>query len=168
MGFTDTPQQEDIKDIYPPGTAFLVKKAWIEGVVPTQFGNRTLGKVEIAAADAPDQGREFSVWGSLAEQIQAAEEGEFPMLCTLVQESRRWLFKPATTENTAAPGTTPPPAAKRHDPAPHVDANAEGVKNPVPPPAPPGPAPTGDAATPNPVPQPGQPVGASNPDALPF
>jgi hypothetical protein len=97
MGISDAPQTLNLVDVYPEGTPFRVIKAWVEGLVKTQYGDRMMAKVLVEAAP-DDQGeragspQEFSVWGSLCEQVQQQDEDELPALLTLKKDGKRWLF----------------------------------------------------------------------------
>lgn len=143
MGLTDAPQQVSLTDVYPPGTAFTVVKAWIEGQVETQFGKRTMGKVLVTPAGGGEE-TEFAVWGSLAQQVQQVEEGDLPMTCQVAKDGQRWLFAEPPA-GTVAPGgepTQPPPADQRADAGDHVDPGAPSdPPNPAPAPGQPGPEP---------------------------
>jgi hypothetical protein len=93
MSITDSPVQKNLTDVFPPGTPFVIQSAWIEGVVKTQFGDRTMGKVLVSAAEGGTP-QEFPAWGSLCEQIQQVDEGELPGTFTIVKDGKRYLFAP--------------------------------------------------------------------------
>jgi hypothetical protein len=139
VSLTDRPQQVNLQDVYPAGTPFKIIQAWIEGVVPTEYGDRLMGKIVAEPLDGGDP-HEFAVWGSLAQQVQQLEDGELPMVVNVVKDGRRWLFQqPKGGAVAQAPlGDQPPPADAHHDPAPHVDpAAAADPPNPAPPANPP-------------------------------
>ncbi len=104
MPLTDAPKQINLQDIYPPGTPFTITNAWVEGVVPTQYGNRTMAKVMAEPIGAaPGQSvTEYAVWGSLCEQVQGADAGEFPLTVTIVKDGKRFLFKGVDAQQLAA------------------------------------------------------------------
>jgi hypothetical protein len=104
MGLTDAPQQVNLLDIYPEGTPFVVTAAWVEGVVPTQYGDRTMGKIIAHPVDAPaGSSQEFAVWGSLCEQVQSVSPDELPLTVTVKKEGKRYLFQPAEGSSEPAP-----------------------------------------------------------------
>lgn len=124
MGLTDAPVQVNITDIYPEGTPFVVTQAWVEGVVKTQYGDRTMAKVVVEPIGAAaGSAQEFSVWGSLCEQVQSVDPTELPMTVSIVKDGKRFLFQVAeaapgapTTDEAAlgvapGPGEGAPPAA---------------------------------------------------------
>jgi hypothetical protein len=112
MGLTDTPQQVNITDIYPEGTPFNVTRAWVEGVVKTQYGDRTMGKVVAEPiGGGPGSAQEFSVWGSLCEQVQSVDESELPMTVSIVKDGKRFLFQAAETVELAPGEPTAPEQA---------------------------------------------------------
>ncbi len=117
MGITDAPVQVNLTDIYPDGTPFLVESAWVEGVVKTQYGDRTMAKIIAKPCDgggvATGQGQEFAVWGSLCEQVQQLEEGDLPAVLKVVKDGKRWLFKATGTApaQPAAGAATPDESA---------------------------------------------------------
>jgi len=93
MSLTDAPKQVNITDIYPEGTPFVVTQAWIEGVVKTQYGDRTMAKVMVEPIGAAaGQAAEYSVWGSLCEQVQSVDPAELPMTVTIRKDGKRYLF----------------------------------------------------------------------------
>lgn len=98
MGITDVPKQVNLTDVYPEGTPFLCTSAWVEGVVKTQYGDRTMAKILAEdykpGEESGGQGREFAVWGSLCEQVQQLDDGELPMVLAVVKDGKRWLFTP--------------------------------------------------------------------------
>jgi hypothetical protein len=111
MGLTDPPVTKNLTDVYPEGTPFTLEKAWIEGVVQTQYGDRTMAKV-LCTPIGGGTPQEFAVWGSLCEQVQQIEEGEVPGPYKVVKDGKRWLFADASMdvaglgaggEETAAP-----------------------------------------------------------------
>lgn len=144
MPLTDAPKQVDIKDIYPENTPFVILNAWVEGVVPTQYGNRTMAKCIAAPVGAPPgTEQEFALWGSLCEQVQASDASEFPQAVVIYKDGKRYLFGPA-------PAGTPVPAGaaaaeksvEEVIPLPNVDSAAgqatladaaQQAANPVPP-----------------------------------
>lgn len=94
MGLTDAPQQLNITDVYPEGTPFCVIQAWVEGVVKTQFGDRTMAKIVAEPVGAAaGQAQEFSVWGSLCEQVQSVDPAELPLTVKIVKDGKRYLFE---------------------------------------------------------------------------
>jgi hypothetical protein len=102
MALTDVPKQISLTDVFPEGTPFVVKNAWVEGVVPTTYGNRTMGKVLAEPVGAPaGSEQEFAVWGSMCEQVQGVDPAEFPLTVTVVKDGKRFLFK-AVDEATSA------------------------------------------------------------------
>lgn len=105
MGLTDAPTQLNLTDIYPEGTPFLIRNAWVEGAVDTQYGKRTMAKVIVEPAEG-GQGQEFAVWGSLCEQVQGIDEGDVPGVYQVVKEGKRWLF--AAVEGAEVPEQTAP------------------------------------------------------------
>lgn len=110
MGLTDAPKQVNITDIYPEGTPFVVTQAWVEGVVKTQYGDRTMGKVVAEPIGAPaGSAQEFSVWGSLCEQVQSVDASELPMVVSIVKDGKRFLFQAVDAETAAAAA---PPAGE--------------------------------------------------------
>lgn len=99
MGLTDAPQQVNLLDIYPEGTSFVVTAAWVEGVVPTQYGDRTMGKIIAKpVGGAAGSSQEFAVWGSLCEQVQTVTPDELPMVVKVGKEGKRYLFQPGEGE----------------------------------------------------------------------
>lgn len=94
MGLTDAPKQLNLTDVYPEGTPFSMTSAWVEGVVKTQFGDRTMAKAIIEPAGG-GQAQEFALWGSLCEQVQQIEEGDLPGTYCVRKDGKRWLFAPA-------------------------------------------------------------------------
>lgn len=153
MGLGDAPKKVNLDDLYPEGTPFLIQKAWVEGVVKTQFGDRTMGKLLVApVGDPAGQAQEVAVWGSLCEQVQQVEEGDVPGVYRLKKDGQRWLFEPvpdadvainAGGEQTAAEadlGVTPA-AGEGTPPSAEATATAEATPPPADPPpaAPPAP-----------------------------
>jgi hypothetical protein len=107
MSITDAPQTRNLADVYPEGTPFRVTAAWVEGIVPTQYGDRTMAKMLVEAAPAPDgtlagSPQEFAVWGSLCEQVQQQDEGDLPALLTLKKDGKRWVFVAAEAVEQSA------------------------------------------------------------------
>lgn len=142
MPLTDAPKQVNITDIYPEGTPFVVTSAWIEGVVKTQYGDRTMGKVMAEPIGAgAGQAQEFSVWGSLCEQVQAVDPAELPLMVTIVKDGKRFLFKGADpTQLAAIQAQAQAPAAPSADEAALgvvPQAQDVGAAPPAPPAAPP-------------------------------
>lgn len=99
MSITDAPTQKSLTDVYPEGTPFIIQRAWFEGVVPTQFGDRSMAKVLVTPIGGGSP-QEFAVWGSLCEQVQQVEEGEIPGAFFVAKEGKRYLFKAATGVQT--------------------------------------------------------------------
>lgn len=94
MPLTDAPKQINLQDIYPPGTPFVVTNAWVEGVVKTQYGDRTMAKVMAEPIGAAaGQSAEYAVWGSLCEQVQSVDPAEMPLTVTIAKEGKRFLFR---------------------------------------------------------------------------
>ncbi|HEX3561832.1 MAG TPA: hypothetical protein VHU24_03250 [Solirubrobacterales bacterium] len=116
MSLTDAPKQVNITDIYPEGTPFVVTQAWVEGVVKTQYGDRTVAKVMVEPIGGQvGQAVEYAVWGSLCEQVRAVDPAELPLTVTIVKDGKRHLFKdvdPATLQayQQAAQAPAPPSA----------------------------------------------------------
>jgi hypothetical protein len=104
VGLTDAPKQQNLTDVYPEGTAFWVEKAWVEGVVQTQFGDRTMAKALIASTEG-GQVVEFALWGSLCEQVQQIEDGDLPGYYKVAKEGKRWLFAVAEAPAAGEPTT---------------------------------------------------------------
>lgn len=103
MPLTDAPKQVNITDIFPEGTPFVVTNAWVEGVVKTQYGDRTMAKVMVEPIGAQaGQSTEYSVWGSLCEQVQAVDPAELPLTVTIVKDGKRFLFKDVDPAQLAA------------------------------------------------------------------
>ena len=100
MGLTDAPKQVNITDIYPEGTPFVIEKAWVEGVVPTSYGDRTMAKALVRPLGGGTP-QEFALWGSLCEQVSQIEEGDVPGVYKIVKDGKRWLFASAQHEAEA-------------------------------------------------------------------
>lgn len=140
MGLTDAPQQLNLTDVYPEGQPFLIRNAWVEGVVKTQFGDRTMAKI-IAEPAEGGQGQEFAVWGSLCEQVQQIDEGDVPGVYKVVKDGKRWLFN--AVEGAPVPEQTTPPQSvdeaelgvqpQPGDPAPTAAGGGEAPQEPIPP-----------------------------------
>lgn len=111
MGLTDAPKQLNLQDVYPEGTPFLIQKAWVEGVVKTQYGDRTMAKALITPVGGGTP-QEFSLWGSLCEQVQMIEEGDVPGAYKVIKDPsnpKRFLFASAAEDVAAAPAPAPTP-----------------------------------------------------------
>lgn len=159
MSLTDAPKQVNITDIYPEGTPFVVTSAWVEGVVKTQYGDRTMGKVMAEPIGAgAGQSQEFSVWGSLCEQVQGVDPAELPLTVTIAKDGKRYLFRdvdPATLQAHQAAAQAPA-APSPDEAALGVTPQAQdvGAAPPAPPAAPPA-APVQEAIPPT---APGAPI----------
>lgn len=123
MSLTDVPKQQSIDDVYPPGTPFRIILAWVEGVVDTQFGKRTLAKAVVEPATG-GQAIEFSLWGSLCEQVQAIEDGDVPGVFAIGKDGNKKLFVAAVDPN--------PPETAASEQALMTDTPAEAAQEPLP------------------------------------
>jgi hypothetical protein len=123
VSLTDSPTQKSLLDVYPEGTPFVIQNAWVEGVVPTQYGDRTMAKILVTPLGGGTP-QEFAVWGSLCEQVQQVEEGELPGAFIVVKEGKRYLFKPGKVE-AATGGGDPLAEAEEKAPAEAAEATAE-------------------------------------------
>lgn len=111
MSLYDKPKQTNLQDDYPEGKQFILRTAWVQGVVTTQYGDRTLAKVIVGPVDNPTHCKEYGVFGSLAEQVESMEPSDIPTVGQVTKDGNRWLFskvRDITPEERQALGLTTP------------------------------------------------------------
>lgn len=96
MGLFAEPEQHNFSEDYPIGTPVRIHWATYDGMVPTQFGQRAQATIGVTPPDGKEEDAvTYRVWGTLAEQIQSAEDSDFDNPVTTEVSGKRNVWRPA-------------------------------------------------------------------------
>lgn len=118
------PETKTLSEVFPPGTPFRLLGGQILGSAESTFGPQLAAKIWATPVTEPETPPlEFGVWGSLAEQLTAVEDGELPAIVTLSNASGVWTFSPHGPEpiEVEQPDGTTVSQPQRVDVTKHLD-----------------------------------------------